>query len=181
MGDAFPASPLNPMTMHTTPFRTAAAVALALSLSACSTFHRTPTPGTSLADVTARLGKPDAIYPDPKGGQVLEYRGQPMGQFQHMARFNADGRLVSYDQVLTDANFAKIEPGRWMQADVLRNFGRPAETSRARASGFEVWSYRYKQDGIWNSFMNVYFNGRGEVHHTDVTPDPVLDDRSKGL
>jgi len=181
MGDAFPASPLTPMTMHTTLFRTAAAVALALSLSACSTFHRTPAPGTPLADVTARLGKPDAVYPDPAGGQVLEYRGQPMGQFQHMARIGPDGRLVSYDQVLTDANFAKIEPGRWMQADVLRHFGRPAETSRARANGFEVWSYRYKQDGVWNSFMNVYFNGRGEVHHTDATPDPVLDDRSKGL
>jgi hypothetical protein len=29
--------------------------------------------------------------------------------------------------------------------------------------------------------MNIYFNGRGEVRRTDNTPDPVLDDRSKGL
>jgi hypothetical protein len=34
---------------------------------------------------------------------------------------------------------------------------------------------------VWDSFMNIYFNGRGEVHHTDNTPDPLLDDRSKGV
>jgi hypothetical protein len=162
--------------------RATAALLAVLALSACvSPFRQPPPVGSPVAAVTAAMGRPDAVYPEPDGGQILEYRGQPMGQFQHMARIGPDGRLVSYDQVLTDANFAKIEPGRWMQADVLRHFGRPAETSRARANGFEVWSYRYKQDGVWNSFMNVYFNGRGEVHHTDATPDPVLDDRSKGL
>ncbi|WP_322399604.1 hypothetical protein [Massilia luteola] len=159
----------------------AAAFALALSLSACATFSRTPPAGTPLAEVTAKLGKPDAVYPDPAGGQVLEYRGQPMSQYQHMARIGADGRLVSYDQVLTSENFAKVQPGHWTKDDILRNFGRPAEVGRARANGFEVWSYRYKQDGVWDSFMNIYFNGRGEVHHTDITPDPLLDDRSKGV
>jgi hypothetical protein len=29
--------------------------------------------------------------------------------------------------------------------------------------------------------MNIYFNGRGEVHHMDNTPDPLLDTRSKGM
>jgi outer membrane protein assembly factor BamE (lipoprotein component of BamABCDE complex) len=167
--------------MKMTLINTIAVAALALSLSACSTFSRTPPAGTPLADVTARLGKPDAVYPDPDGGQVLEYRGQPMGQFQHMARIGADGRLVSYDQVLTSENFAKIQPARWTRDDVLRNFGRPAEVSRDRVNNDEVWSYRYKQEGVWNSYMNVYFNGRGEVRRTENTPDPVLDDRSKGL
>ena len=160
---------------------TVIALAIAAALSACGTFSRTPRAGTPLAEVTARLGKPDAVYPDPAGGQVLEYRGQPMGQFQHMARIGADGRLVSYDQVLTSENFAKVQPARWTQDDILRNFGRPAEVSRDRVNGYEVWSYRYKQDGAWNSYMNIYFNGRGEVHHTDNTPDPLLDDRSKGF
>jgi hypothetical protein len=48
-------------------------------------------------------------------------------------------------------------------------------------NGYEVWSYRYKQDKLWNSYMNIYFNGRGEVVRTENTPDPLLDDRSKGL
>jgi hypothetical protein len=159
----------------------ALALSLSLSLSACSTFNRTPPAGTPLADVTAKLGKPDAVYPDPEGGQVLEYRGQPMGQFNHMARIGADGRLVSYEQALTSANFAKVQPARWTKDDILRNFGRPAEVSRDRATGDEVWSYRYKQDGIWNAYMNIHFNVRGEVRRTENTPDPLLDDRSKGL
>jgi hypothetical protein len=153
---------------------------LAASLSGCAGWRAAPV-GATLDQVTARYGKPDAVYPEPDGGQVLEYRGQPMGQFQHMARMSADGHLVSYEQVLTSQNFARIKIAQWNRDDVLRNFGRPAEVSRDRATGFEVWSYRYKQDGIWNSFMNVYLNGRGEVARTQNTPDPVLDDRSKGV
>jgi len=167
--------------MNNTLKTTAIALALAVCLSACGTFNHTPPAGTPMAEVTARLGKPDTVYPDPAGGQVLEYRGQPMGQFQHMARIGADGRLVSYEQVLTSESFAKVQPGRWMKDDVLRAFGRPAEVGHERVYGYEVWSYRYKQDKLWNSYMNIYFNGRGEVVRTENTPDPLLDDRSKGF
>ena len=66
------ACPLNRKYMKITLIRTAAVLGIALSLSACSTFNRTPPVGTPLADVTAKLGKPDAVYPDPAGGQVLE-------------------------------------------------------------------------------------------------------------
>ena len=156
------------------------AALLALALSGCSTF-RGPHPGTPLTEVTARLGQPKASYPDPDGSQWLEYRGQPMGQFQHMAHVGADGRLLSYEQVLTSENFARVKVNDWTRDQVLRNFGRPAEVSRDRASGYEVWSYRYKEDGVWNSFMNIYFNGRGVVRRTENTPDPVLDERFKAV
>ncbi|MFK3736674.1 hypothetical protein [Massilia sp. TN1-12] len=164
----------------------AATLAVALALSACSTFSKAPAAGTPLADVTAKLGKPAAVYPDPDGGQVLEYRGQPMGQVQHMARIGADGRLISYEQVLTNENFAKLGTKRWTKDDVLRSFGHPADISPARATGpfpddAEVWSYRYKDDGVWNAMMSVYFNARGVVLHTAKTPDPILDDRYKGF
>src|SRR5437763_16455084 len=76
-----------------------------LALAGCSTF-RQPAPGAALADVTARLGKPNAVYPDPDGSQWLEYGGQPMGQVQHMAGVGADGRLIPYAQVLTNPNLA---------------------------------------------------------------------------
>jgi hypothetical protein len=29
--------------------------------------------------------------------------------------------------------------------------------------------------------MNVYFNARGVVVHTSKTPDPILDERFKGV
>ena len=162
--------------------KTAATLALILSLSACAPMiRRTPAVGAPLAEVTAKLGKPDAVYPDPAGGQVLEYRGQPMGQFQHMARIGADGKLISYEQVLTSENFARIEVGRWNRDEVLRNFGRPAEVVRSRLEEGEIWSYRYKEQGVWNSVMNVDFNARGTVLRVFNSPDPLLDDRYKGL
>ena len=165
----------------TNTIKTVTALALILSLSACAPMiRRTPAVGTPLAEVTSKLGKPDAVYPDPDGGQVLEYRGQPMGQFQHMARIGADGRLLSYDQVLTTENFAQIQAGRWSKDDVLRRFGRPAEVVPSRLEEGEIWSYRYKEKGVWNSMMNVGFNARGMVLRTFNSPDPVLDERFKG-
>jgi outer membrane protein assembly factor BamE (lipoprotein component of BamABCDE complex) len=169
-------------TLMTKTLTTAATLALILSLSACAPMiRRTPAVGAPLAEVTAKLGKPDAVYPDPAGGQVLEYRGQPMGQFQHMARIGADGKLISYEQVLTSENFDRIEVGRWNRDDVLRNFGRPAEVVRSRLEEGEIWSYRYKEKGVWNSVMNVDFNARGTVLRVFNSPDPLLDDRYKGL
>ena len=158
--------------------KTAATLALILSLSACAPMiRRTPAVGAPLAEVTARLGKPDAIYPDPAGGQVLEYRGQPMGQFQHMARIGPDGRLLAYEQVLTSENFARVKVDQWTKDDILRNFGRPAEISRVAFHNYEVWSYRYKEAGVWNSMMSVHFDQQGVVRQMLNGPDPMYDDR----
>ena len=155
-----------------------AGLALALTLSACAPLvRRTPPAGAPLAEVTSRLGKPDAVYPTEGGGQVLEYRGQPMGQFQHMAHIGADGRLTSWDQVLTSENFAKVKIDAWTKDDILRHFGRPAEVSRVYAHNYEVWSYRYKEAGVWNSMMHVHFDEQGVVRQMLNGPDPMYDDR----
>jgi hypothetical protein len=161
---------------------TVTTLALILALSACAPLvRRSPPAGATLAEVTARLGKPDAVYPEPDGGQILEYRGQPMGQFQHMARIKPDGTLLSYEQVLTSENFARIEVDHWNKDDVLRHFGRPAEIVRSRLDEGEIWSYRYKEQGVWDSLMNVDFNRRGVVLRVFNSPDPLRDDRFKGL
>jgi hypothetical protein len=171
---------MNPTITYLT--KPAAGLVLMLALSACAPLvRRAPPVGAPLAEVTARLGQPNASYPDPDGGQVLEYRGQPMGQFQHMARIGADGRLLSYEQVLTSENFAKVAAGRWTRDDVLRHFGRPAEVLHARTDDGEVWSYRYKDQDIWPVMMNIDFNRRGTVLRTYSSPDPLYDERFKGL
>jgi hypothetical protein len=158
--------------------RITALATLAFSLSACAPlFRHPPPPGAPLPEVTAALGQPAASYPEPDGGQVLEYRGQPMGQFQHMARIGPDGRLVSYEQVLTSENFAKVKVDHWTKDDILRNFGRPAEISRVYFHNYEVWSYRYKEAGVWNSLMSVHFDQQGVVRQMLNGPDPMYDDR----
>jgi hypothetical protein len=146
-----------------------------LSLSACALLREPPPLGTPLAGVTAALGQPAAVYPEPDGGQVLEYRGQPMGQFQHMARIGADGKLASYEQVLTSRNFARVKVDQWTKDDILRNFGRPAEVSRVAFHNYEVWTYRYKEDEVWNSAMNVHFDEQGVVRQMLNGPDPMYD------
>ena len=154
------------------------ALALGALLAACARLLRdAPPPGANVAEVTARLGQPTAIYPEPDGGQDFEYRGQPMGQFQHMARIGPDGRLVTYEQVLTNANFAKVKVDRTTKDEILRMFGRPAEVSRVHFHNYEVWSYRYKEAGVWNSMMSVHFDEVGIVRQMLNGPDPMYDDR----
>ena len=151
---------------------------LALALGGCAQLLRqAPPPGAPLAEVQAALGTPRAAYPLPNGGQVLEYAGQPMGQFQHMATIGADGRLVSFEQVLTSEKFATVKIGRWNKDDILRTFGHPAETSRVAFHNYEVWSYRYKESGVWNSMMHVHFDEQGIVQQMINGPDPMYDDR----
>jgi hypothetical protein len=152
--------------------------ALALStLSACVSPFRQPPPGAPLAAVTAAMGQPNAVYPEADGGRILEYRGQPMGQFQHMAHIGPDGRLVSFEQVLTSENFGKVKVDHWTKDDILRNFGQPAEVSAVGFHNYEVWSYRYKEAGVWNSMMHVHFDQQGVVRQMLNGPDPRYDDR----
>jgi hypothetical protein len=158
--------------------RAAAALLAALALSACvSPFRQPPPVGSPVAAVTAAMGRPDAVYPEPSGGQILEYRGQPMGQFQHMARIGPDGRLASFDQVLTSENFGKVKVDHWTKDDILRHFGQPAEVSAVGFHHYEVWSYRYKEAGVWNSMMHVHFDQQGVVRQMLNGPDPRYDDR----
>ena len=158
---------------------TLAATAFSMLLVGCSAplFRHPPPPGAPLSAVEAGLGQPNAVYPEPDGGQVLEYRGQPMGQFQYMARIGPDGRLIVYEQVLTNASFAKVKIDHTTKDEILRMFGQPAEISRVYAHNYEVWSYRYKESGVWNSMMSVNFDENGIVRQMLNGPDPLYDDR----
>src|SRR5690606_14484041 len=64
--------------------------------------------GETEQQVVAQLGTPTARIPD-NAGYLLEYNRNPWGQATHLARFGPDGRLVSYEQVLTVEKFAQIQ------------------------------------------------------------------------
>jgi hypothetical protein len=151
-----------------------------LALSACAgvnPFGPKPVPGDTAQVVIGKIGRPNASYPLPDGGQLLEYTGQPMGQFAYMARIGPDGRLVAYEQVLTSEKFATLKIDKATKDDVLRAVGHPAETSRVALHDYEVWSYRYKEAGVWNSMMHVHFDQNGVVRQMLNGPDPRYDDR----
>lgn len=158
-----------------------ATLSAALFLAGCAgpIFKVAPNLGDPLAAVTAKLGQPTGVYPLPDGGQELEYATAPFGQFTWMAHIGADGLLVSYEQVLTGEKFATIKVDKATKDDVLRAIGRPAEQSRVRLHNYEVWSYRYKEAGVWNSLMHVHFDEQGVVRQMMNGPDPMFEVRDR--
>lgn len=151
----------------------------ALLLGGCAGLLREfPVPGDTLDAVRAKMGQPRAVYPD-GGGQLLEYSTAPMGQFTWMARVGPDGRLSSFEQVLTGEKFATIKIDQADKQDVLRTVGHPAETSALPLRDLEVWSYRYRESGVWNSMMHVHFDRNGIVRQMLNGPDRMYDDRER--
>lgn len=145
---------------------------LAFNLAGCAALSGPPLrPGDPAAAVTARMGRPTAEY-RLDGGQLLEFATGPFGQFTYMARIGADGKLASFEQVLTGEKFATIQIGSATKDDVLRTIGHPAETSTLPRQQLEVWSYRYKEAGVWDSLMHVHFDHAGIVRMMQNGPDP---------
>jgi hypothetical protein len=148
----------------------------ALALAGCAgLIQHKPSPGDTLPVVVEKMGQPTAVYPDPSGGQQLEYTWQPMGQYAWMAHFGPDGRLRQFEQVLTGEKFATIKIDTATKQDVLRTIGHPAERSTLPLRDFDVWSYRYKEAGVWNSMMSVEFDRNGIVRQMVNGPDPMFE------
>jgi hypothetical protein len=147
---------------------------------ACSVFRPlTFAPGTSEAEVVAQLGRPTNHYEDGKQ-HLLEYAKGPWGQQTYMARFDTDGKLLSYEQVLTVEKFNTIKIGASTKSDVLRTIGRPSETSYLPLRELEVWSYPHKESNVWDSMMHVHFDKAGVVQQMLNGPDPRFDPSDRG-
>ncbi len=131
--------------------------------------------GQPASAVEARFGKPPEQYPRAGGGTRWLYPTQPYGQFTYAADFDASGRLVSFRQILTTLDFAQIRVDTATQQDVLRTFGKPEETAYFHLMDRQVWSYRFKHEGVWPSLMNFYFDRDVVVRLTQVSPDPMYD------
>lgn len=128
-------------------------------------------PGQSEAEVIARLGRPSNVYQD-GASRLLEYMHGPVGQTTDMARIGPEGRLVSFEQVLTMQKFGTIMPGEADKDKVLRTIGAPSKIHFYTLSQLESWSYPFKENGVWDSLMSVYFDKAGMVRRLENGPDP---------
>ncbi|KAF1046670.1 MAG: hypothetical protein GAK35_00912 [Herbaspirillum frisingense] len=148
----------------------------AAALSGCASLFQPPVqPGEVEENVLARLGPPTNVYQD-GNTRLFEYAAGAFGQYQYMARVGPDHRLISYEQVWTSENFRAIRVKQDTKADVLRRVGRPTEITRYARIPFEAWNYGYKESGVWNSEMTVYFDDNGVVQKVENGPDPRFDD-----
>lgn len=152
-----------------------AVLAIPFSLAACAALMPAPVNvGDSESEVVAKRGQPTQRYQDGKD-HLLEYATGPWGQRTYMARIGPDGRLVSFEQVLTVQKFATVKVGETTKNDVLKTFGRPSDTSYLPLRDLEVWSYPYKESEVWNSLMHVHFDRTGIVRQMLNGPDPRFD------
>jgi hypothetical protein len=152
-----------------------------LLLAACAT-PQSLAPGTPLPEARSALGRPTAEIPLPSGGTRLQYSGQPFNQSVWNADFDTQGRLARVEQMMTDEAFRRVRAGQDTQADVLRDFGAPAETFQYKLSNESAYMYRYYTYGGFKAAMFIYFDPRGVVKRTETGLDPwsIRDgDRSK--
>lgn len=163
--------------MATTPGRLAGIcliTTLAALLGACANMANTP-PGTPITQVEAKFGQPDYSCTRPNGDQRLVWTMQPAGQYAWGTNVDAAGNTDRIEPLLTDSHFKVLAKGRWTPEKVRCEFGPPAKIDKVGlpSSTQIVWSYRYKQNHVWDSFMYVYFGHDGS-HVTRFHPGPDL-------
>ena len=143
-----------------------------LILTGCASVFTDPAPGSTVEEAIAMKGQPDATYQD-GNTTLLEWSVPAMGDHAYMARFGADGKLVSYSQILTRENFGTIKINEFTKNDVLKTVGHPTETEMSPLSGLEIWSYRYLEEGIRHSMMHIFFDSNGIVRKMENGQDPM--------
>jgi hypothetical protein len=119
-------------------------------------------PGTPREAVIARMGQPLRVVRMP-GGERLQYTLQPMGRYAWMVDLDPAGRVIQSRQVLTEANFHRIEPGRWTRDDVEREFGPPAWVDGVASWRGPVMTYRWRDTANSDMFYWVYLDERNVV------------------
>lgn len=123
------------------------------------------------ADVRAKFGNPDNIWDGPEGARVFEYNRQPAGQVNYMITLGADGRMVSVRQVLTPANFARIQPGMSME-EVRKLLGKPAKITPFALKREVHHDWRYLDAPSTAMLFTVVYDLDYRVLRAFSAPDP---------
>ncbi len=119
-------------------------------------------PGTARDAVVARMGQPGRVV-RLGNGERMQYSMQPFGQSAWMVDIDASGKVVQARQALTEANFHRIEPGKWTREDVEREFGRPAWVDGVASWDGPVMTYRWRDNVNSDMFYFVYLDRRNVV------------------
>lgn len=158
-------------------FRSVATAAATLALVGCANIAQTP-PDTPLAQIESQFGVPTLRCTDRAGEARVIWSQQPLGQYAWGGNLDAQGRVKAIVPILTDEHFQVLKEGTWTPPQVRCEFGPPAiiDTVGLPSVRQIVWSYRYRQDHVWNSLMFVYFGHDGtHVTRFHPGPDPLYD------
>lgn len=147
-----------------------------LQLVGCA-FPAREAPGAVQSEVIARLGPPTAIFALPSGQRLL-YSELPAGFAAYNLDFDATGRLVRNEQVLTQSRFENIPPGVWTLADVQRTFGPPLLVERVSRFDGDIWTYRFRQNSD-PRLAHVHIDRQGVVRMVMFTDELPLFDNAR--
>lgn len=107
------------------------------------------------------------------GGRRLEFARGPFGKHTYMLDFDAQGRLVRWEQVLVEARFNAIRSGM-DAAEVRAQLGRASDQYVVGWHEKQtVWAYRYETP--FCQWFQVGLNPQGKVVDTAYGPDPLCD------
>jgi hypothetical protein len=123
------------------------------------------------SDVRAAMGEPETVWDDGNGARTLEYPKGPAGHRTWMIDLDASGTMRDYRQVLTQENFARVQPGM-SQDEVRRLLGKPRSTVNFPLKNETVWDWRYMESAGTEKLFNVHFNrDTGRVLGTSVSDE----------
>lgn len=98
--------------------------------------------GLSREEVITQMGKPYPAPPNLSQAQRLDFPRGPFGKHTYSLQFDADGKVISYKQLLTEENFRQITPGMDV-SEVIERIGMSRDTFKiGRGRGY-VWNFRY--------------------------------------
>jgi outer membrane protein assembly factor BamE (lipoprotein component of BamABCDE complex) len=139
----------------------ALALAAVAALSGCAATSSLQT-GMTRDQVLAKWGKPLREVPI-SVGERLQYTQQPSGQEAFNVDLDKTGHVVSVDQVLFRANFARISTaGDWTKADVEREFGPSGKIEHVSRWDGPIMAYRFRE-GMNDLMFWVYLDNAGVV------------------
>ncbi|MBU6435920.1 MAG: outer membrane protein assembly factor BamE [Betaproteobacteria bacterium] len=130
------------------------------------------TPGESTeADVRAKFGTPTDVWEDADGRRVLEFSRQPEGARNWQMTIDAQGKLLTYKNVLTPENLARLQPGM-SELEVRRLVGKPGKVTPYPLKQETTWDYRFLETPSQTALFVVTFTPDGRVKSTARLQDP---------
>ncbi len=139
-------------------------------LAACDRVEKLEEGVSTEIQVRKEFGDPVTITTEADGSRVFDYPRQPEGWTNYIIKFGADGKMSSLRQLLTEDNFARIQPGM-TQLEVRQRLGKPAKMQRFDLKNEEVWDWRFKPQQESRMF-SVTFSADGRVQRTATGDDP---------
>ena len=149
-----------------------ALLVLSALLSACGSLVPTAEViGLDKTELLQKLGKPkrEGVYLD---GERWDYSRGHEGIFMYFVYIDRGGKVVRYEQVLSEENFARIKPGM-TKAEVIDIIGEgPRYNGIANGRGY-VWSYKNFRSSVCIWFQ-VEFNADHVVRSTGYNRRPII-------